>query len=36
MSKWTKEELDYVMEQFKKGLSAEEISKEGKKENHFT
>ena len=32
MSKWTKEELDYVVEQFKKGLSAEEISKEGKKE----
>ena len=32
MSKWTKEELDYVTEQFKKGLSAEEISKEGKKE----
>lgn len=32
MSKWTKEELDYVEEKFKKGLSAEEISKEGKKD----
>jgi hypothetical protein len=32
MSKWTKEELDYVNEKFKKGLSAEEISSVGKKE----
>jgi hypothetical protein len=32
MSKWTKEELDYVDDKFKKGLTAEEISKEGKKD----